>query len=267
MGFNNILLTGMQLKLLINLTEDQNFLYTPVAAVDNTDTVRYVIKTFRLWIPMITFHPKYHVKFLQSINTTPIRWKFLQERIEISSITQNNIATLQISNVANPLKVFVFFINEDDFDAQNVLWQYFDQCITGGAGLGIGASDVRITKARLELNNGDQLYPSSDYTDQDVARIYNDFIEYGHNSSNVMDGLVVSRGMFENVHSMLYFDLEYKKSAMVNGVYDMKFMAHLSGSPVNQYRVYAFVLSENQASYYLRDNMYYMHTDVSPMVL
>jgi uncharacterized protein len=251
-----VLLTGMQLKLTVDFNDDVLLL----RGETTPQLLRYTVKKFDLWLPMLTLRPKYHAQFYKSL-TTPTKWAYLNERVEIGSLTQNRKVNMKITNVVNPIKVLMFFITQTKLTTQTTNWQTFDSLFLAAGG--IGGNQV-MTRARLELN-GNQYYPVNDYTNEDLPRIYNDVLKYGHNAEvNKLDGSQLTRTLFQQTYSLLYFDLSYKKHSISNDLHDINIVVDLPADSAAAFRPYVVLLSEHVATYsMINDSQFTFVTDVA----
>jgi len=75
-------------------------------------------------------------------------------------------------------------------------------------------------------------------------------------------GTQLTRKNFAELYSMVFFDLDYKKEALVSDSKDMTFTFTLSGSGAGS-TCFAYILYEQEASYGKIDNTFVITSEVS----
>jgi len=250
MNFNNVLISGVQLRLLLEMEDDVKLIKGPSDA--EADLGRIVLTKMDLMIPEVKFRPQYHARYIDSItSSTPIRWSYLNETVHPFGPTTNPIGVFKIPNTVNPKKVFFFFVNNNKLTLQSENQFHFDSFFPDTTYANyIGATNLcTLSKARLEVGSG-QYYPEVNYTpNEELARLYGDVIRYSHADDDKSAGVQLSRKLYRDVFSMLYFDLEYKKAPLVSDTTDLTFTYTLSIGTNTPYFVYALVLAEHEAQY------------------
>lgn len=254
--FQNVLLTGMQLRLVVDIENDANLIYrgTDAGAADG----RVVIERLTLHLPIVLLRPQAQESYVKSITGSPVRWTYNRERIEQYSITSSE-GVFKITGVVKPRKVIFWFLKNTKF-TQEGNWQYFDK-FNGG----IGTLNATLERCRLEFADG-SYYPYKDYilgaTQKDFARLYGDVLEYAKSNDDMSAGTQLTRKNFAALYSMVFFDLDYKKEALVSDSKDMTFTFTLSASGEGS-TCYAYILYEQEASYGKIDNTFVITSEVS----
>jgi hypothetical protein len=220
----------------------------------------------------LTFRPEYHTRYINSITTgTPIRWTYLHERLESYGPTSLDKGVFKIPNTVNPRKVIFFWLNTLKEDNQVENKHFFDSLFPDPESdntIG-GAPGCHLERARLEVGSG-HYYPESEYIPYDeIARVYGDVIRYSHADDDRSAGIQLSRTLFKNLYSMLYFDLDYKKAPLVSDNTDLTLTYKLTaplgadGGVPRTYRVYAIILGEYEASYVKKNDSFTLISEVS----
>ena len=250
MNFNNVLISGVQLRLLLEMEDDVKVIQS--ASNADADLGRIVLTKMELMIPEVKFRPQYHARYIDSItSSTPIRWSYLNETVHPFGPNTSSTGVFKIPNTVNPKKVFFFFVNNNKLTSQIYNQFHFDSFFPDTTYANqIGATaGCTLTKARLEVGSG-QYYPEVNYTpNEEIARLYGDVIRYSHADDDKSAGVQLSRKHFRDLYSMLYFDLEYKKAPLVSDTTDLTFTYTLSSTTTTPYFVYALVLAEHEAQY------------------
>lgn len=243
MRLNNALLTGIQLKILVEIQNDMELLYS-----DTGLDTRLVLTKFELWLPQLTLRPQYATKYIEEITSgNPTTFYFNQERIEQYTSTSSQ-GTFKITGVVNPSKVIYFFVSNNRMNTQAASTHFFDSFFAGKQ-YPIGGTRT-LNRCRLEVGSG-QFYPQSDYLPStEPSRLYSDLINYVHAVDDKSDGIQLTRGLFENLYSMLYFDLSYKRAPLISDSTELTFTYDLGGAGnIAQYTIYAFIEHEMKSSF------------------
>lgn len=257
LDFNNVLLSGMSLKIIIDIESDANLILSAGAA--NTGG-RVVLDQLELWVPQVTLHPSASEQYMRSIDK-PIKWTYMRERVERSVQLTTQSGRFRITGVNKPRKVF-FYFSQVAKDESLVFNMYaFDSMFTTVDGTGIGG-DATMTRARLEFDDG-SYYPHSEYVSNQVNRIYHDVQEYAHRNDDDCCGSQVTRKNFVDLFSVIYFDLDYQKLGTVSDNKDMTFIYNLTTNTAEPFYIYAVMLYSNDASFSKLSNRYTLFSEVS----
>ena len=94
--------------------------------------------------------------------------------------------------------------------------------------------------ARIFFSDG-TYYPSpSEYKpDDELPRIYDSVLQYSKIGDDLSSGTQLTRNLFKDFYSMLYFDLRYSKSQIVTDTRDLSFQWTLDAASGADYYVYA----------------------------
>ena len=301
LDFNNVLLSNMSLKLIIDFESDNNLIYKDPAF----DVLgRVVIEKFELWLPQLTLHASSAEKYIRSLDTA-LRWTYMRERVERSPIYNNAEGRFRISGVNKPKKAFFYFFSADRDENQNANMYRYDSIFVTSArfktgnlalvspalnaggtavnnpnvaetsevidNIGIG-NNRTLQRCRLEFDDG-SFYPHVEYGGDDLQRYYHDVLEYSHRNDNLCCGSLLSRDKYKKLNSVIYFDLEYQKRSVVSDAKDMTLNWALSPGvavgnplvvpPIAPFIIYAILMYENDASFGRIDNAYVLLSEIS----
>jgi hypothetical protein len=297
LDFNNVLLSNMSLKLIVDFETDNNLIFKDAA----TSNGRVVITKFELWLPQLTLHASSAEKYIRSLDI-PLRWTYMRERVERSSVFTLSEGRFRISGVNKPKKAFFYFVTTDRDESQiHNMYRYDSMFVNsfnfknnnlallngtvtnaGAAGnnigtvgnltvvggsddvnnIGIGRTSI-LQRARLEFDDG-SFYPHVEYGNDDIQRLYHDALEYSHRNDNLCCGSVLTRDKYKTLNSVIYFDLEYQKRSVVSDAKDMTFVFSLDAAPnAVGFIIYAILMYENDASFGRIDNQYVLLSEIS----
>lgn len=250
--WQNLLFTGMQLTLQLDIETDNNLIMRDGAAAVG----RVVIDKFELALPQIQLRPQYYEEYLKFVSSgSPVRWSYQKERIESSTPTTSQTGLFKIPAVYSPRKVFVFFLTAIKQNSQTAnMYAYDDILSTVG-------TDQTVNRLRLEFSDG-TYYPRTDYLSDQVARIYGDVLEYAHHNDDMAAGSQYTRDQF-SINSMYYFDLAYAKDNIVTDSRDMTVNFSLSANTAENYQVYAVIFEEHSASYGMENGSFQITDEVT----
>ena len=252
--FNNVFLTGQQLRISVDIETDNNLVFRANGKPDG----KVVITTMDLMIPQLTLHADAYSAYISSIET-PIEWTYMRERIEPFGPTKTTAGRFKITGVNEPQELLFWFLDSTKLNDQTKN-PYIADKITGGIG-----SNKALTTCRLEFAIG-EIYPRVDYvlgTDKtDISRLYTDVQEYVHGNDNLHAGSLLSRELFENLYSCVYFDLKYQKRQLVSDVRDFTFVYNIDGTPTNDYYVYCLIKYKETATFGKVNNQYVITSEV-----
>jgi hypothetical protein len=290
LDFNNVLLSNMSLKLIVDFETDNNLIFKDAGF---NGTGRVVITKFDLWVPQLTLHASAAEKYIRSLDT-PLRWSYMRERVERSSVFTLSSGRFRISGVNKPKKAFFYFITTDRDENQDANMYRYDSLFVNTASfkngnlalvnpavaanavtnpavtegtdnvgnLGVGRTSI-LQRARLEFDDG-SFYPHVEYGNEDIQRLYHDVLEYSHRNDNLCCGSILSRDKYKTLNSLLYFDLEYQKRSVVSDSKDMTLVFSLDPQPnAVGFIIYAILLYENDASFGRIDNSYVLLSEIS----
>lgn len=299
LDFNNVLLSNMSLKLIIDFESDNNLIFKDAAF---NVPGRVVIDKFELWIPQLTLHASSAERYIRSLDT-PLRWTYMRERVERSPIYNNAEGRFRISGVNKPKKAFFYFFTADRDENQNANMYRYDSIFVTSASfktgnlalvdgtvanaavtnpaveetavvidnIGIG-NNRTLQRCRLEFDDG-SFYPHVEYGGDDLQRYYHDVLEYSHRNDNLCCGSLLSRDKYKKLNSVIYFDLEYQKRSVVSDAKDMTLNWALSPGvavgnppvvpPIAPFIIYAILMYENDASFGRIDNAYVLLSEIS----
>ena len=290
LDFNNVLLSNMSLKLIIDFESDNNLIFRAGAAAGR---VVIVPDKFQLWIPQLTLHASAAEKYIRSLDT-PIRWTYMRERVDRSPLFAQAEGRYRISGVNKPKKAFFYFFTADRDENQEANMYRYDSMFvntatfkTGNLALvapavnnnavtnpavaetvvvvdeiGIGRTRT-LQRCRLEFDDG-SFYPHVEYGADDIQRYYHDVLEYSHRNDNLCCGSLLSRDKYKTLNSVIYFDLEYQKRSVVSDAKDMTLNWALSeAGAIQPFIIYAILLYENDASFGRIDNQYVLLSEIS----
>jgi hypothetical protein len=183
----------------------------------------------------------------------------MRERVERSIQLTASSGRFRITGVNKPKKVFFYFsaVAKDETTTENMY--SFDSMFSETNGIG---SDETLTRARLEFDDG-SYYPHTEYTSNQIHRIYHDVQEYAHRNDDDCCGSQLTRENFSSLYSLVYFDLDYQKLGTVSDNKDMTFIYNLRNQPATAYYIYAVMLYENSASFSKISNRYIIYSEVS----
>lgn len=246
LDYNNILLSGMQLAIILDITTDNNLLYKTSG---NVDLHRVIIDKFELWTPLCVLRPQYLEAYNNSISgNNKLMWNYLRETVRYNRF-QTQSDSWRISGIVNPKKLIYFFLVDQAINDQLLSTQHFDSMFVNDNNSGIG-TNAKLSSARVEVGADNVFYPRSDYKYTELSRIYSDVIKYAHiDGSTKETGLELSRSLFKNMYSMLYFDLDFSKERLVTDTTDIVLHFTLDVAPLVASRVYAVILFENEATF------------------
>lgn len=292
LDFNNVLLSNMSLKLIIDFESDNNLIFKDAAF---NVPGRVVIEKFELWVPQLSLHASSAEKYIRSIDT-PLRWTYMRERVERSPVYTQAEGRYRISGVNKPKKAFFYFFTADRDENQNSnMYRYDSMFVTSAnfktgnlalvdTALNAGQTDVdnpavaetvvevdnigigntrTLQRCRLEFDDG-SFYPHVEYGNDDLQRYYHDVLEYSHRNDNLCCGSLLSRDTYKTLNSVIYFDLEYQKRSVVSDAKDMTLNWALgAGGAIQPFIIYAILLYENDASFGRIDNAYVLLSEIS----
>ena len=256
LDFNNVLLSNMSLKLIVDFETDANLIWHGAGVPDG----RVVIKTFDLWVPQLTLHSSSAEKYIRSLDT-PLRWSYMRERVERSPAYTLREGRFRISGVNKPKKAFFYFSQVAKEESQLFNIFTYDSMFSVVNNNGIGQNQT-LQRCRLEFDDG-SFYPHNEYGVEDIQRFYHDVMEYSHRNDNVCCGSILSRDRYAQLNSMVYFDLEYQKRSVVSDAKDMTFVWSLGANTAEPFVIYAILLYENDASFGRIDNQYVLLSEIS----
>lgn len=254
LDFNNVFLTGMQMKFTVDLEEDIRALWQTYASANAGVVYRFVVHKMDLMLPQLNLHPKFADEYIKGLQS-PIRWRYLRENVYTQGATQNQSGRFRLALLTNPKKVLIFFSRNRNLYAEN--FQHHDELTNIGANINpangaVVNAGVALNSCRLEFSDG-SFYPRSDYihgtAKTDLARIYNDLMEYNYANDNLFGSTQIKRYLFENLHSMIYFNVEFHKMSVVSDAREMNFVYNLSGPSPAPYTITSVILYEQESSY------------------
>ena len=258
LDFNNVVLTGMQPRLVVDIETNQNLLYGSADGI-------VIIEKMELHLPLIVLRPQAKDLYTKSITGSPVRWTYNRERIEQFTVVGSE-QNFKITGVVKPKKAIFWFVNNNQISKTTGNKFHHAPFKGNGSSIGIGDSFASLSRCRLEFADG-SYYPYKDYNlsatgGGDFSRLYHDVLEYAHSNSDLSSGTQLTRELFANLYSMVYFDLDYKKDSLVSDSKDMTFDFTLSASGAGT-TCFAYILYEQEASYGKLDNTFVITSEVS----
>ena len=152
----------------------------------------------QLYVLRITFNSEgqslHMSQYLQSH-----KWVYLRENIERSNSSQQRFRHFRISTgISKPRHVFVFIINDANFDAQMAnpfLYNTFS----------VSTGPRTLSNCHLEVGNGNE-YPAIYYTPTtDMTRVYRDVLKYVHKDNEFGEGTLLNRANFSTLFPFFIF--------------------------------------------------------------
>ena len=223
-----------KMELNTTLESDGNVLYKDDAAAEG----RYVVTKMRLWVPKMELNSAGLNKFSAAL-TEKTTWGYLADRVETSPVSTLKTGTFDVSSsIEKPRFVMLYAVDSTkDGDVTKNSFHYGTYNIPGGR---------QVIRAQLELGNC-VYYPRVELNPKnELTRVYKRFIEYQRFiKEGALEGSVIDRTLFKDLHSALFFDLKDQKNDMIDGSHKLKFSYTLDGVPT-AYVWKAVILYERQ---------------------
>lgn len=259
MDMANVLISGIGLRLLVDIADDQDCIST-VNAAATVPNPRLVIKDMNLWLPNVVLHPQYVDNYTRNITKgSMIEWTYRRERVQSLLVSDNSgEGSWRINGITNPKKLIFYFTNRTTPN-QKTNPQHFASLFTTTNG--IGTNQV-LRSARIEVGSDNITYPRNDYKSSQLSRMYSDTTLYSHIDGTDM-GLQMTRNFYRDVYSMIYIDLDYRKQGVISDNTDITFNYVLSGGTAEPYTIFCIIEYENDAKFGQRDGSFVITSSVS----
>ena len=256
MDFNNIMLSGMQMSILVDL-EDETRLIVGADA-------RLIVKNLNLWVPLVSLHPQYVDNYVRNITKgSMLEWSYRRERVFRHAGEKSETGVFRIPNITSPKKVIYYFVNYTSETSTTQNMQHFNSIFNEDAGekYGIGhnpadgTNGANLKSARVEIGSDNVFYPRNDYKSSELGRLYHDVTKYAHVDDNDM-GLQMTRNLYRDQYSMIYIDLDYKKHGVIQDNTDVVLHYDLSKAPHSEFYIFCVIEYMNEAKFGQRDGSF-----------
>ena len=161
LDFNNVFLTGMQMKFTVDLETDARAMWQTYASLGTV--YRFWVHKMDLMLPQLNLHPKFADEYIKGLQS-PIRWRYLRENVFTQAATRAASGRFRLALLTNPKKVLIFFSRNRNLPGEN--FQHHDPLTNIGSDVGVdgvvAAAGVALNSCRLEFSDG-SFYPRSDY--------------------------------------------------------------------------------------------------------
>ena len=233
-SFEDKLLPNTKIELNIELESDNNLIWRA-----GGNNCRVILTRFQLFVPRLTFNSEGQKLYMGNY-LKPYKWVYLNEVVERSNNSQQQIGQFRITNaISKPRHVFVFGINTANIDSQTAnpfLYNTFN--LPNNAG---------VSRCHLEVGNGNE-YPDIHFRPAtDPARVFREAMGYVYANNDFQGGTLLNRTNFESLFPFVYFDLTKQKMDIKDGVTKLSFHYELSANPNADYNIYALILHERVA--------------------
>ena len=234
-SFRDQICPNGQVSIRISLESDANVIFR----ANGVGAGRYIITKFVLWIPKMVFSPSGRELFVDKY-LKPHTWKYLMERVEVGSFSQQTATFRVANNVKKPRHVFIWILNTAKLNNQEQNMFVFNTYNIANA--------RTITSAQLKLGSGVS-YPSEimNPTTQ-MAKMHRELLEYKKGFNDILVGSTIDLKSFKDLYGILHFDLTHQEPDLKEGLTNIELNFGLNDTPNAEFKIFALILHEQEIS-------------------
>ena len=234
-GLRTNILPPSQIQLEFGLTHDNNLIYRE----NGVDPGRVVVTRFMLWIPKMIFNSE-GLSYAMKTHTKTM-WTYHREMVleSVSSQWQESTFTAGVKKKNKHIFVYLQRTNKTLNQEENP--HIFDT-------FKINAADDNcyLQSERMKVGNG-IYYPESEYSYDNMARIYRDVISYTGKQNDKNTWPLLNRENFQSLFGFVHFNLTHSDDALQSSDPKKLILRYrLSQASGNDYKVYAIILYDEE---------------------